>query len=380
MNDKEAAMKARLIQAKYEYVGHKSTELSFTVHDVTIALREIESSQGSESSTVFPKDRIRLSEDDEEKTLDARLSPSAYSAHKRNCLPIPPRNLSRVNSAKKLPSPSLSNLSQSSSTNLSKLGEEPIDPRIEHEILRLNDAAATTNSLQVQLDEILQQNTRISLLLSEDLKRLEAKVRKSIEVAAPYYETKRIQKHAESQLQQATFSYARSRARLLFYKEQMSKLEGDLIGQGGTIQLGPLSLLNSLTMNVAECQRDVLRKKHEHSDSSRVQSELMEKLKKQEKVLKRAIKESRPYYKLMDHAAYVNEDNALRVVQLRNALSHAKGSYAAATANLQQISQEIHDQRYKSLQLVESIARVLDRPKDDKEQLAAESRSENVQP
>ncbi|XP_055351737.1 SH3 domain-binding protein 5-like [Paramacrobiotus metropolitanus] len=325
-DDKETAnIKARLIQAKYEQISRKTLTRPIEQSNSKSSPNLVSSELAvSSSSAQFPRIHTIVEDSSE---ADVALTPASVSA-----VPSATKSLTKSVSSKK-------------STESRGAADEPVDPRIVEEITKLNDAATTTNTLQLQLQILEEKNAATMTVLNGDLRKLEQQLGRCVTEAAPYYEAKKELKQAEAALQTATFNYARARARFVFYKEQVAKLESDLIKQGGTMQLGPLSLLNALTANVTECQQDIRQKQREHADATEKQRVLTEKIKKLEKDYRHSIMDARPYYKLKDRMTYVNNDDRQRATQLRTSIAQAKNVYLSATEKLQNISKEIHSRR-----------------------------------
>ncbi|PSN33341.1 SH3 domain-binding protein 5 [Blattella germanica] len=89
-------------------------------------------------------------------------------------------------------------------------GDADLDPRIQIELEKLNNATDEINKLEIELDEA---NTTFRLLLNESTRRLKLlskKLGSCIERARPYYDSLEVAKKAQLECQRAAVQFQRA--------------------------------------------------------------------------------------------------------------------------------------------------------------------------
>ena len=227
--------------------------------------------------------------------------------------------------------------------------DEPLDPRIQYLIVNLSDSATTVNSLQTEIKLFQQRSEEYIYSLGSHLEALIDDLGNSIMHSLPYYDAVDRLRLAEIQLQQASFSYARVRTKLQSSKEKIAKLEGDLIRDGGTEDVGTLTCLNAVTNSYAECHQEKVRIEREHSEASKKYEKRLREVNVFYEKKKRAVEDSKPFFVLRHQIETVIKNDNEHVAELESAILQAKRQHSNAVDELQKISTEIHQKRQEKL-------------------------------
>uniref|UniRef100_A0A672M936 SH3 domain-binding protein 5 n=1 Tax=Sinocyclocheilus grahami TaxID=75366 RepID=A0A672M936_SINGR len=189
-----------------------------------------------------------------------------------------------------------------------KLTEEELDPRIQEELERLNEASEEINKMELELQEVRSSHRR---MMSESVLKLKAKsseLGSCIEKARPYYEARRKAKEAQQETQKAALSFERAVSMHLAAREMVHVAEQGLTAVK-TLDPTWQEMLNHATSKV--CQFSL---QHILSSSEHVQNMFL-------------------------------QEHKSKILQLEERISKAKLNYSSTLRHLEQISEEIHAQR-----------------------------------
>ncbi|XP_055338890.1 SH3 domain-binding protein 5-like [Paramacrobiotus metropolitanus] len=222
---------------------------------------------------------------------------------------------------------------------------EHLDPRVQGELEKLNEAAEAINRLEKQLDEAKAAGRQAFYHMTHTLHDLNNKLGKCVQKSRPYYEARADLKKAQTELQHAALLFEKSNAGLKASKEIVKLTEEGLVRQGGKLDETWQEMLNYATKKVTHCEVDLRQRQREHWHASKLYTESEEKVKALEKKFKSSINKSKPYYELRAQMNHFVEKEKFKVRQLERSISQAKITYADGLANLEGISEQIHLQR-----------------------------------
>ncbi|XP_063794367.1 SH3 domain-binding protein 5-like [Pseudophryne corroboree] len=223
--------------------------------------------------------------------------------------------------------------------------EEELDPRIQEELERLNQASEEINQLELQLDDA---RTAYRRILSESARRLNAlttQLGACIEKARPYYEARRLAKEAQQDTHSAALRYERAVSMHAAAREMVFVAEQGVTADKNRLDPTWQEMLNHATCKVNEAEEERLSSEFEHQRVTRQCHQAEAKVQTLQKSLKRVIIKSRPYFELKVQFNSVLEEHKSRVTSLEASVSQAKLRYSATLRNLELISEEIHARR-----------------------------------
>ncbi|XP_063287676.1 SH3 domain-binding protein 5-like [Pelobates fuscus] len=223
--------------------------------------------------------------------------------------------------------------------------EEELDPRIQEELERLNQASEEINRLELQLDDARTAYRRILTESARRLNTLATQLGACIEKARPYYEARRLAKEAQQDTQSAALRYERAVSMHSAAREMVFVAEQGVTADKNRLDPTWQEMLNHATCKVNEAEEERLRSEFEHQRVTRQCHEAEAKVQTLQKSLKRVILKSRPYFELKAQFNTVLEEHKSRVTSLETSVSQAKLCYSGTLRNLEQISEEIHARR-----------------------------------
>ncbi|KAG7457551.1 hypothetical protein MATL_G00228200 [Megalops atlanticus] len=227
--------------------------------------------------------------------------------------------------------------------------EEELDPRIQEELEHLNQASEEINMLELQLDEARSSYRRILTDSARKLNAQGSQLGTCIEKARPYYEARRLAKEAQQETQKAALRYERAVSMHTAAREMVYVAEQGLMADKNTLDPTWQEMLNHATSKVNEAEEERLRSEREHQRVTQQCQEAEARVQNLQKELKRVIIKSKPYFELKAQFNHILEEHKSKVVQLEERVSKVKTRYSVALRNLEQISEQIHAQRGRSV-------------------------------
>ncbi|XP_075434242.1 SH3 domain-binding protein 5-like [Ascaphus truei] len=229
--------------------------------------------------------------------------------------------------------------------------EEELDPRIQEELERLNQASEEINLLELQLDDA---RTAYRRILSESARRLNAHATQlggCIDKARPYYEARRLAKEAQQDTHSAALRYERAVSMHGAAREMVFVAEQGVTADKNRLDPTWQEMLNHATCKVNEAEEERLHSEFEHQRVTRQCHAAEARVQTLQKSLRRVIMKSRPYFELKAQFNTVLEEHKSRVTCLEVSVSQAKLLYSATLRSLELISEEIHARRTQGLLL-----------------------------
>ncbi|OCT66151.1 SH3 domain-binding protein 5-like [Xenopus laevis] len=226
--------------------------------------------------------------------------------------------------------------------------DEELDPRIQEELERLNQASEEINLLELHLNEA---RTAYRRILSESARRLNGlatQLGACIDKARPYYEARRLAKEAQQDTHSAALRYERAVSMHAAAREMVFVAEQGVTADKNRLDPTWQEMLNHATCKVNEAEEERLRSEFEHQRVTRQCHEAEAKVQTLQKSLKRFIIKSRNYFELKAQLNTILEEHKSRVTSLENSVAQAKLRYSGTLRNLEQISEEIHSRRTQS--------------------------------
>ncbi|XP_054769003.2 SH3 domain-binding protein 5-like [Lytechinus pictus] len=231
---------------------------------------------------------------------------------------------------------------------MAELCEEEIDPRIKEELERLNSSTDQINSLELQLDEVRATFRQALTESTQSLNAISKKIGSAIEKARPYYEARQKAKELQLETQKAALRFERACSMLTAAKEMVDLAEQGLFQDGRTFDANWQEMLNHATMKVGEAENERTLSVHEHLSTAANFNEAEREVKRLQKSLRSNINKSRPYFEMKASFNQNLERHKRRVSELEKDVSSAKKVYSNALRKLEQISDQIHEQRRTS--------------------------------
>uniref|UniRef100_A0A673NBL1 SH3 domain-binding protein 5 n=1 Tax=Sinocyclocheilus rhinocerous TaxID=307959 RepID=A0A673NBL1_9TELE len=225
-----------------------------------------------------------------------------------------------------------------------KLTEEELDPRIQEELERLNEASEEINKMELELQEVRSSHRRI---MSESVLKLKAKsseLGSCIEKARPYYEARRKAKEAQQETQKAALSFERAVSMHSAAREMVHVAEQGLTAVK-TLDPTWQEMLNHATSKVNEAEEERMKSEREHMRVTQLCQEAEACVQELQKSLKRSIVKSKSYFELKAQFNDILEEHKSKILLLGERISKAKLNYSSTLRHLEQISEEIHAQR-----------------------------------
>ncbi|XP_075749602.1 uncharacterized protein LOC119184930 isoform X2 [Rhipicephalus microplus] len=224
---------------------------------------------------------------------------------------------------------------------------EPLDQRVQFELERLNTATELINKLEIELDEA---RSNFRLLLSESsqkINQLAKKLGNHVEKARPYYEARMKAKELEDAARKASLRHERATLAHCTARQMVALAEEGLRRQGTQGSLDPMfqEMLNQATVRVNEAER-------ERVLSGAEQGRLWHACKGQQQTvldlhhaIKKSIVKARPYFEMKAQLNEALEEQKKRVFHMEEDVMRVKFSYTEALHNLEQISDQMHQNR-----------------------------------
>ncbi|RMZ96045.1 SH3 domain-binding 5 isoform X3 [Brachionus plicatilis] len=219
---------------------------------------------------------------------------------------------------------------------------EALDPRIQQELERLNQASSDINKMENELEDAknLFNTTRNRQL--QRLEFLQKKFGSCIVKSKPYYEALKITEKLRSETQKAVQEYQKAYSLYKTAKETLSVAENNLSGEIPDVWQEHMS--TTITkINMSKKMVDQAEENHRQKTAEFQSSE--ERCLIFEKDLKKYIIKSQPYYEEKNRWNVQTEAQKARIDELERALTDAKVTYKEAMKNLSNISEQIHEKR-----------------------------------
>jgi len=171
--------------------------------------------------------------------------------------------------------------------------DDCIDPRVQQELERLNNATDDINKLEVELDDA---RAAFRQLLTDSSQRINAAAKKignSVEKSRPYYDARMKAKEAHMETQKAALRFERANGAHAAAKEMVFLAEEGLQKEGRTFDPAWQEMLNHATMRVNEAERERTLSEQEHRKTSTAYNQIDSVVKDYMKELKKHISKSR---------------------------------------------------------------------------------------
>ncbi|XP_042210044.1 SH3 domain-binding protein 5 homolog [Homarus americanus] len=226
--------------------------------------------------------------------------------------------------------------------------EEQLDPRVQIELEKLNTATDDINKLEAKLEEA---NNVFRATLSESTARLKAMAKKlggCIEKARPYYEARELARTSQLDCQRAAVQYQRANALHQAAKETIALAEERFVNcrhQHWQFDSAWQEMLNHATIKVMEAEAQKAASEREHMRRASVFQQAEQRVQQLQRGLRSSINKSLVYFDEKNNIQSQLENQKDKVQQLQRAISASKTSYAQSLRSLEQISEEIHQQR-----------------------------------
>ncbi|KAH6931213.1 hypothetical protein HPB50_022947 [Hyalomma asiaticum] len=224
---------------------------------------------------------------------------------------------------------------------------EPLDQRVQFELERLNTATELINKLEIELDEA---RSNFRLLLSESsqkINQLAKKLGSHVEKARPYYEARMKAKELEDAARKASLRHERASLAHCTARQMVALAEEGLRRQGAQGSLDPMfqEMLNQATVRVNEAERERVLSRAEQGrlwHACRGQQQTVLDL---HQAMKKSIVKARPYFEMKAQLNEALEEQKKRVFHMEEDVMRVKFSYTEALHNLEQISDQMHQNR-----------------------------------
>ncbi|XP_003700305.1 uncharacterized protein LOC100881374 [Megachile rotundata] len=226
--------------------------------------------------------------------------------------------------------------------------DEGLDPRIQIELENLNDATDDINKLESELDEA---HTAFRQLLSETTKRLKEILNKVgssyVERARCYYEALEIARQAQIKCQQQAQLFQRASEIHAAAKETVALAESRFISHQHEWNFDQAwqDMLNHATLKVMDAENQKAECGREHYRRAVLFHDAEKRLLQLEEKHRRAIIKARPYFEVKAQCDQMLATQKERVECLQKAIQDAKTNYATSLRQLEEISNQIHQQR-----------------------------------
>ncbi|KAL9695770.1 hypothetical protein quinque_015055 [Culex quinquefasciatus] len=220
----------------------------------------------------------------------------------------------------------------------------PVDPRVQIELEKLNEATDNINKYELDLEEA---KTDFRELLKESIEKIKAVAKKlgnSIDSAKPYYEARLYASQLTKETQQSALNYDKAKSVHAAAKEMVYLAEQGL-GEKSTLDTACQEMLTHATTRVNESQNECTEMRNVLRISELKLEVANNRVAKLHSQLRGAIRASRPYYELRANYNAVLLEQKQKVLDLESKVAEAKMSYNEALTNLEKISEEIHQQR-----------------------------------
>ncbi|XP_043497364.1 SH3 domain-binding protein 5 homolog [Polistes fuscatus] len=226
--------------------------------------------------------------------------------------------------------------------------EGSLDPRIQIELENLNNATDDINKLETELDEA---HTAFRQLLSESTRRLKEVADKlgitCIEKARCYYEALEIAHLAQVECQKQAQLFQRASEIHAAAKETVALAETRFTSHQHEWKFDQAwqDMLNHATIKVMDAENQKAECGREHHRKAMIFQDAEQKLFQLEEKYRRYIIKSRPYFEVKAQCDQMLTTQKERVEYLQKAIKDAKHNYASSLRILEDISNQIHQQR-----------------------------------
>ncbi|XP_055585755.1 uncharacterized protein LOC129738556 [Uranotaenia lowii] len=220
----------------------------------------------------------------------------------------------------------------------------PVDPRVQVELERLNEATDNINKYEVELEEAKTEFREILKESAEKIKAIAKKLGNSIETAKPYYEARLYASQLTKETQQSAINYDKAKSIHAAAKEMVYLAEQGL-GEKSTLDTACQEMLTHATTRVNESQNECTEMRNLLRISELKLEVANNRVSKLHSQLKSSIRASRPYYELRANYNALLLEQKQKVVDLEAKVTEAKMTYNEALTCLERISEEIHQKR-----------------------------------
>uniref|UniRef100_A0A182QUL9 SH3 domain-binding protein 5 n=1 Tax=Anopheles farauti TaxID=69004 RepID=A0A182QUL9_9DIPT len=220
----------------------------------------------------------------------------------------------------------------------------PVDPRVQIELEKLNEATDNINKHEVDLDEAKNEFRELLRESAEKIKAVAKKVGNSIDAAKPYYEARLYASQLAKETQQCALNFDKAKSVHAAAKEMVYLAEQGL-GEKSTLDTACQEMLTHATTRVNESQNECTEMRNVLKISELKLEVANNRVCKLHSQLKGAIRASRPYYELRANYNALLLEQKQKVVELETKVAESKLRYNEALSNLERISEEIHRQR-----------------------------------
>ncbi|XP_033198751.1 uncharacterized protein LOC117161386 isoform X2 [Bombus vancouverensis nearcticus] len=223
-----------------------------------------------------------------------------------------------------------------------------LDPRIQIELENLNDATDDINKLETELDEA---HTAFRQLLSETTKRLKEILNKvgnsCVEKARCYYEALEVARQAQIKCQQQAQLFQRASEIHVAAKETVALAESRFMSHQHEWNFDQAwqDMLNHATLKVMDAENQKAECGREHYRRAVLFHNAEKRLLQLEEKHRRSIIKARPYFEVKAQCDQMLATQKERVECLQKAIQDAKTNYATSLRRLEEISNQIHQQR-----------------------------------
>ncbi|XP_052899908.1 uncharacterized protein LOC128306426 isoform X2 [Anopheles moucheti] len=229
-------------------------------------------------------------------------------------------------------------------TSLDSDSNVPVDPRVQIELEKLNEATDNINKYEVDLDEAKNEFRELLRESAEKIKAVAKKVGNSIDAAKPYYEARLYASQLAKETQQCALNFDKAKSVHAAAKEMVYLAEQGL-GEKSTLDTACQEMLTHATTRVNESQNECTEMRNVLKISELKLEVANNRVCKLHSQLKGAIRASRPYYELRANYNALLLEQKQKVVELETKVAESKLRYNEALSNLERISEEIHRQR-----------------------------------
>ncbi|EFN79956.1 uncharacterized protein LOC105187338 [Harpegnathos saltator] len=226
--------------------------------------------------------------------------------------------------------------------------ENALDPRIQIELENLNNATDDINKLETELDEA---HTAFRQLLSDTTRRLKEITDKlgtsCIEKARCYYEALEMARQAQVQCQQQAQLFQRASEIHAAAKETVALAEARFMSHQHEWNFDQAwqDMLNHATIKVMDAENQKAECGREHHRRAMLFHDAEKKLLQLEEKHRRSIIKARPYFEVKAQCDQMLATQKERVEHLQQTVKEAKRNYATSLRTLEEISNQIHQQR-----------------------------------
>ncbi|KAF7413580.1 hypothetical protein HZH68_002069 [Vespula germanica] len=226
--------------------------------------------------------------------------------------------------------------------------EGSLDPRIQIELENLNNATDDINKLETELDEA---HTAFRQLLTELTRRLKEVADKlgitCIEKARCYYEALEVAHLAQVECQKQAQLFQRANEIHAAAKETVALAETRFTSHQHEWKFDQAwqDMLNHATIKVMDAENQKAECGREHHRKAMIFQDAEKKLFQLEEKYRRYIIKSRPYFEVKAQCDQMLTTQKERVEYLQKAIKDAKHNYASSLRILENISNQIHQQR-----------------------------------